>query len=74
MLAAEKAKLKNYNVSTYPEKEDFFTRFMKDFQTSAETKMMKKQLGDNYMIWKQIQSAQKMNGIYALIQFDVDFN
>lgn len=74
VLAAEKAKLKNYNVSTYPEKEDFFTRFMKDFQTSAETKMIKKQLGDNYMIWKQIQSAQKMNGIYALIPFDVDFN
>lgn len=74
VLAAQKAKLTNYNVKSFPEKEDFFTRFMKDFNTSAETRIVKKQLGDNYMIWKQIQNAQKMNGVYALIPFDVTLN
>lgn len=74
VLAAEKAKLKKYNVATYPEKESFFTRFMKDFETSSETKIMKKQLGENYMILKQIQSVQKMNGIYTLMPFDITLN
>ena len=74
VLAAQKAKLTKYNIATYPEKEDFFTQLMKDFETSAETRFMKKQLGENYTILKQIQNAQKMNGIYALMPFEVSMN
>ena len=71
-IAAKKAKLDKYNVRTYPEKESFFTRFMKDFNTSAETRLLKKQLGnENYTIFKQIRQTQNMNGIYALMPFEI---
>lgn len=72
-IAAKKAKLSKYNITTYPEKEDFFTRFMKDFKTSAETSFVKKQLGENYFILKQIQQAQKMNGIYMMMPYEIVF-
>ncbi|MGC3977274.1 MAG: signal peptide peptidase SppA [Paludibacteraceae bacterium] len=73
-LAAKKAKVTSFNIETYPAKEDFFTRFMKDFNTSIQTRFIKKQLGENYMIWEQIKNARNMNGIYALMPFDVTFN
>ncbi|VBB46896.1 Signal peptide peptidase A [uncultured Paludibacter sp.] len=73
-LAAKKANLTQYNVKTYPEKEDFFTRFIKEFEDASEIRIVKKQLGENYFILQQIKQAQKMNGIYALMPFDVTFN
>lgn len=73
-IAAKKAKIKNYNVVEYPEKESFVARLMKDFGTSVETRLTQKQLGENYFILQQIRQAQQMNGVYMLMPFQVSFN
>ncbi len=70
-IAAEKAKVDNYMVKSFPKKEDFMTKLLKDFETTAETKFLKSKLGDeNYRVLQQIQNATKFNGIYTLMPYD----
>ncbi len=64
-IAAQKAKLSSYNISEYPEKEDFATKLMKDFTDDMETKLIKTQLGERYTLFKQLQQVDKLNGIQA---------
>lgn len=74
-IAAGKAKLDNYSIKSYPEKEDFFTTLMKDFNGSIESRFLKSKLGDmNYKILRQIEETQNMNGIYAVIPFNISMN
>ncbi len=70
-LAAEKAKLKAYNVSEYPEKETFESKLMKSFSKDMESKFMKAQLGEQYGMFKQIQDASKLNGIQARMDYNL---
>jgi protease IV len=71
-LAVDKAKLKSYNVSEYPVKEDFATKFMKNFSKDIETRFMKAQLGEQYNILKQIRNLDKINGIQARMSYDLN--
>ncbi len=70
-LAVQKAKLNTYNVSEYPVKEDFATKFMKNFSEGIETRFMKAQLGDQYKLFKQIQDIDKINGIQTRMSYDL---
>jgi len=70
-LAVEKAKLKSYYLNEYPEKEDFTTKFMKNFSKDVETRFMKAQLGEQYSILKQIRDVTKLNGIQARMDYDL---
>ncbi|MDD5183841.1 MAG: signal peptide peptidase SppA [Paludibacter sp.] len=71
-LAVDKAKLKTYNVSEYPEKESFETKLMKSFSQDIETRFMKAQLGEQYNIYMQIKNLSKMNGIQARLPYDLN--
>jgi len=71
-LAVEKAKLKTFNLKEYPEKEDFTTKFMKSFSKDLETRFMKAQLGEQYLILKQIKNLDKINGIQARLPYDLN--
>ncbi len=71
-LAVDKAKLKSYNVTEYPEKEDFATKFMKSFGKDIEARVMKAQLGEQYNILKQIRNVDKINGIQARMSYDLN--
>lgn len=71
-LAVEKAKLKTYNIKEYPEKEDFATKFMKNFSKDMETRFMKAQLGEQYNAFKQIRNLDKINGIQARLPYDLN--
>jgi len=71
-LAVAKAKLKSYNVTEYPVKEDFATKFMKNFGKDIETRVMKAQLGEQYSILKQIRNLDKINGIQARMSYDLN--
>ena len=74
-IAAEKAGLENFSIKSYPEKEDFITTLMKDFSEGVEARMMKSTLGnENYRILKQIEQAKEMNGIFALLPFNISLN
>ena len=70
-LAVDKAKLKSYNVNEYPVKEDFATKFMKNFSKDVETRFAKAQLGEQYCIFKQIKNLDKINGIQARMSYDL---
>ena len=71
-LAAAKAKLKTYNVSEYPEKETFESKFMKSFGDDVETRFLKAQLGEQYKLFKQVRNLDKINGIQARLPYDLN--
>lgn len=71
-LAVEKAKLGAHMVKEFPVKEDFFTKFMKDFDSSVENRIMKSQLGEDYKLLKKIQELKQINGIQARIPFEFE--
>lgn len=70
-LAVAKAKLDTYNVSEYPEKENFESKLMKSFTEDMETRFVKAQLGENYAIFKQIRNLDKINGLQARLPYDL---
>ena len=71
-LAVTKAKLKTYNVSEYPEKETFESKFMKRFSDDVETRFLKAQLGEQYKLFKQVRNLDKINGIQARLPYDLN--
>ena len=70
-MAVDKAKLKTYNITEYPEKEDFATRLMKNFSKDIQTSLLKSQLGDQYNAFMQIKNLDKINGIQARMSYDL---
>ena len=70
-MAVAKAKLTSYNISEYPEKEDFATKFMKNFSKDIETRFLKSQLGEQYNAFLQIKNLDKINGIQARMSYDL---
>ena len=73
-MAAKKAKISNYMIREYPEKESFMTRIMKDFNSTIETRIMEGQLGEKYEVLKQIKRLEKFNGIQAVLPFEITTN
>lgn len=74
-IAAKKAGMENYSIKAYPEKEDFFTTLMKDFNASIEARLFKSKLGsESYQLLKQIEETKSMNGAYALMPFTFTMN
>jgi protease-4 len=71
-LAVTKAKLNTYNVSEYPEKETFESKFMKSFGDDVETRFLKAQLGEQYKLFKQVRNLDKINGIQARLPYDLN--
>jgi protease IV len=71
-IAVSKAKLKAYMVKEFPVKEDFFTKLMKDFDSSVETRILKSQLGDDYKLLRKAQELKQINGIQARMPFDFE--
>lgn len=71
-IAAKQAKLKSYNISEYPEKEDFTAKLMKSLGKDVEASFMKAQLGDEqYKLFKQVKDLGKTNGIQARMTYDL---
>ena len=70
-MAVAKAKLTSYKISEYPEKEDFATKFMKNFSKDIETRFLKSQLGEQYNAFLQIKNLDKINGIQARMSYDL---
>jgi protease-4 len=59
-------------IKDFPVKEDFFTKLMKDFDTSLETRILKSQLGDDYKLLKKAQELKQLSGIQARMPFDFE--
>lgn len=58
--AAKKAKLKNYNLVSYPEQKSFFKQLDSDVTGQMKTKMLKSELGENYRVYEQVKDLTQM--------------
>jgi protease-4 len=72
-IAAKKAELTDYQIRSYPEKEDFATRLLKNLGGDVETRIMKSQMGESYRIYKQLKSFEYLNGIQARLPYEIVF-
>ncbi|WP_184541668.1 signal peptide peptidase SppA [Mucilaginibacter sp. FT3.2] len=58
--AAKKAKLKGYNVVSYPEQKSFLKQLDGSVTDQMRTKMMKSELGENYRVYEQVKGITQM--------------
>jgi len=70
--AAKKAKLKNYNLVSYPEQKSFFKQLDSDVTGQMKAKMLKSELGDNYRVYEQIKGlTQMMRSPQARLPYEI---
>ncbi len=66
--AANLADLTDYRIVEYPEVLNFFEKFMRDYQT----RYVKKNLGQLYSVYTQIQQLQNMQGVQMRMVWDIN--
>jgi len=72
--AARLAKLSEYRLREYPEAKDKISRFIKGLGAEASVRMVKKELGVNYELYRQLKDVQQLHGrIQARIPFNYQF-
>ncbi|MBS4012144.1 MAG: signal peptide peptidase SppA [Bacteroidetes bacterium] len=70
VVAAELAELENYRIIEYPKKKTFIEMLLADMGGVREY-FIKQQLGENYIVYKQIQTIKESTGILARIPFEM---
>jgi len=73
VIAANKAKLKDYRITILPEEEDTFTKIIKNL-TGEDKSMIQRELGENYKYYQQVKQAIKYQGIQARLPFEYTIN
>lgn len=73
-VAAEMAGLESYRVTSRPIQEDPFTMIMKELSGDVKTKIIQKELGDNYEIYKQMNEISNMKGLQAIMPYTLDIH
>ena len=73
-VAAEMAGLEDYRVTSLPVQEDPFTLLMKQFTGNAKARIIQKELGSTYELYKKIEEISKMRGIQALMPYTLDIH
>lgn len=69
--AAKKAKLSDYAIVEYPEKRDPWKSFFTDAKENASVYFAKKELGENYLLYKQMQKAIVNSGIQTRMDYEI---
>jgi protease-4 len=73
--AAKMAKIKNYNMVSYPEQKSIFNKFGQGFSAQMKTKVLKSELGDNFKYYEQIKGVtQLMRTPQARMPYDIAIN
>jgi len=71
-VAAEMAGLENYRIQSLPKLEDPLTMLLKEFSGGAKARVIRKELGDQYIHYKKVQEVKEMTGLQAIIPFDIE--
>ncbi len=71
-VAAEMAGLETYRIQSLPKLDDPFTALMKELTGGARMKAMEKELGRDYIHYKNIQSIREMRGLQSIVPFDIE--
>ena len=69
--AAKKAKLTDYKVVEYPEKIDPLKELLNSAKDKISVYYAQKELGENYLLYKQMQKAMANTGIQARMDYEV---
>lgn len=69
--AAKKAKLTDYKVVEYPEKIDPLKSLLANAKENISIYYTKKELGENYLLFKQMQKAVTISGIQAKMDYEI---
>jgi len=69
--AAKKAKLKDYKVVEYPEKIDPLKEFLASAKDNVSAYYAKKEFGENYVLYKQMQKAVSNTGMQARMEYEI---
>jgi len=69
--AAKKAKLKDYKVVEYPEKIDPLKEFLASAKDNVSAYYAKKEFGENYVLYKQMQKAVSSTGMQARMEYEI---
>ncbi len=73
--AAKMAKIKNYQLVSYPAQKSFLNKFGSGLSAEVKTHMLKSELGENYIYYQQIKSVtQMMRTPQARMPFNVSVN
>jgi protease IV len=71
-IAAEMAGLENYRIVDLPALADPFQELLKGGTDNIRARILKSTLGESARYYELIQTAGKMNGIYARLPFEID--
>jgi len=69
--AAKKAKITDYKIVEYPEKIDPLKDLLSNAKENISIYYTKKELGENYLIYKQMQKAITNSGIQARMDYEI---
>ncbi|MCF8297593.1 MAG: signal peptide peptidase SppA [Saprospiraceae bacterium] len=70
--AAELAKLENYKVVNLPKQVDPFVQMIKAIKGNTQTKLIKNELGENYIYFEYLKSISQMDGIQARLPYNIE--
>ncbi|MDQ7949813.1 MAG: signal peptide peptidase SppA [Pedobacter sp.] len=69
--AAKKAKIKEYKIVEYPEQISPLKNLLSDASENIRTNYTKKELGEHYLLYKQMQKAATLSGIQARMDYEI---
>ncbi|WP_332032564.1 signal peptide peptidase SppA, partial [Kaistella sp.] len=75
-FAAQKAKMKKYNVAAYPKKVSKFEQFFKDIEEEQiSNRFIKNKIGEeNFKIFEQITNPQMQSGVMMQMPYGIKFD
>ena len=74
-MAAKKAKLKGYNIETYPEQKSIFNKFGLGLNAEIKAHILQSELGENYKYYEQIKGVtQMMRTPQARMPYEVEIH
>ena len=73
-IAAEMAGLEDYRITSLPTLEDPFTLLMKQFTGGVKARIIKKELGASYELYKKAEEIGQMRGIQAIMPYTLDIH
>lgn len=73
-VAASMAGLENYRIESLPRLEDPLTTLMKQFTGEARMKAVKRELGDQYIHYKNLQAIREMHGLQSIVPYEIELH
>jgi len=70
-IAKKKAKLENYRIKEYPEKDEV-SKILESLMSDAKVNVIKEELGEAYPYYHYLQTVKKMDGIQARLPYFIE--